>query len=91
MSEEKVIELSKVKIILLTLGAVVFVLLGAWFLSMDAQIIESQRKFNSPTLVYGIGVASIVFFGLCGLIGVKKMLNKPKHSDTANLRWRLRR
>ncbi|MDP5138574.1 hypothetical protein ORJ04_21745 [Rheinheimera baltica] len=76
MSEEKVIELSKVKIILLTLGAVAFVLLGVWLLSMDAKTIESQRKFNSPILVYGIGVVSIVFFGLCGFIGIKKLFDK---------------
>ena len=78
MSEERVIELSKVKIILLTLGAVAFVLLGAWFLSLDTQTIESQRKFNSPTLVYGVGIVSIAFFGLCGLIAVKKLFdNSP--------------
>ncbi|MBE0462093.1 MAG: STM3941 family protein [Halomonadaceae bacterium] len=78
MPEERVIELNKVKIILLTLGAFAFVLLGVWFLFMDIQTIESQRKFNSPTLVYGVGVVSIVFFGLCGLIGVKKLFdNSP--------------
>lgn len=78
MLEEKVIALSKIKILLLTIGAVVFVLLGVWFLSLDAQTIESQRKFNSPTLVYGIGVVSIVFFGLCGLVGIKKFFdNSP--------------
>ena len=78
MPEERVIELSKVKIILLTLGAVAFVLLGAWFLSLDTQTIKSQRKFNSPTLVYGVGIVSIAFFGLCGLIAVKKLFdNSP--------------
>ncbi len=70
--EEIVIELSKVKILLLTIGAAIFVLLGIWLLSMDVQEIESQRRFNSPTLIYGVGIVSIVFFGLCGLIGVKK-------------------
>jgi len=76
MLEEKVIELSKVKIILITLGAITFVLLGVWFFSLDAETIESQRRFNSPTLVYGIGFISIVFFGLCGLFGIKKIFDK---------------
>lgn len=76
MLKEKVIELSKAKIILLILGAVAFVLLGAWFLTLDVQTIESQRRFNSPTLIYGIGAASIAFFGLCGLIGIMKLFDK---------------
>lgn len=76
MLEEKVIELSKVKVILLILGAISFVLLGAWILTLDVQAIESQRRFNNPTLVYGMGVASIVFFGLCGLLGARKLFDK---------------
>ena len=76
MLKEKVIELSKVKIMLLILGAIIFVLLGAWVLSLDAQTIENQRRFNSPSLVYGVGIASIIFFGLCGLVGIKKLFDK---------------
>lgn len=76
MLEERVIELSKVKIVLLILGAAAFVLLGAWLLSLDAGTIESQRRFNNPILIYGVGVASIVFFGLCGLVGIKKLFDK---------------
>lgn len=76
MLEERVIELSKVKIVLLILGAIVFVVLGAWLLSLDAEAIESQRKFSSPTLIYGIGIVSIVFFGLCGLVGIRKLFDK---------------
>lgn len=78
MLEEKVIEISKVKTLLLTLVALAFVLLGVWLLSIDVQTIESHRKFNSPTLVYGTGIVSIFFFGLCGLVGVKKCFdNSP--------------
>lgn len=76
MLDERVIELSKVKVVLLILGAVVFVLLGAWLLSLNAGTIEGQRRFNNPILIYGVGVASIVFFGLCGLIGIKKLFDK---------------
>lgn len=78
MLEERVIGLSKVKILVLMLGAAVFVLLGAWLLSVDVQEIESHRRFNNPVLFYGIGIVSIVFFGLCGFIGVKKFFdNSP--------------
>ncbi len=74
--EEKIIYLSKVKIIALILGSIIVVVLGAWFLSLDAQSIESSRRFNSPTLVYGIGIVSIVLFGLSGLFGIKKLFDK---------------
>nr|WP_315475912.1 STM3941 family protein [uncultured Undibacterium sp.] len=45
-------------------------------LQLDSAEIASQGRFNSPILVHGIGVISIVFFGLCGLFGVRKILDK---------------
>lgn len=76
MLEEKVIELSKVKIVLLVIGALAFVGGGAWFLSLDAEFIKSQGMLRSPTLIYGLGVVSIAFFGLCGLVGIRKLLDR---------------
>lgn len=75
-SEAKIIYLRKVKVILLILGAIIFVALGAWFLSLDPQDIESSRRFNNPILIYGIGISSIVFSGLCGFVGIKKLFDK---------------
>lgn len=74
--DEKVIELSKNKIILLILGSCVFVALGAWLLSLDETTIQAQRQFSNPLLVHGIGLVSIVFFGACGAFGIKKLLDK---------------
>ncbi len=76
LSNEKIIYLSKLKIILLIVGASIFVALGVWFLTLDTDSIESSRRFNSPALVYGIGVIGIVFFGLCALVGLKKLFDK---------------
>ena len=73
--EEKEIELSKTKIILLIFGAITFVLIGLWFLTLDTQTIENSKRLNSPTLVYGIGITSIIFFGLCGILCVKKLFD----------------
>jgi hypothetical protein len=42
--DEKVIELSKKKILLLILGSCAFVVLGAWLLSLDETTIQSQRR-----------------------------------------------
>lgn len=74
--DEKVIELSKKKILLLILGSCAFVVLGAWLLSLDEATIQSQPLFNNPMLVYGIGLVSIVFFGACGAFGIKKLFDK---------------
>lgn len=73
--EEKVIGISKVKTLLILLGALAFVILGAWFLTLDAQAVEAQRKFNSPILVYGIGCVAIAFFGACGIFAAKKLFD----------------
>lgn len=74
--DDRIVELSKTKISLLLIGAMVFVALGILMYQLDPAWIESQRRFNSPLLVHGIGIASIVFFGLCGVIGIEKFLDK---------------
>lgn len=74
--DEKVIKLSKTKIVLLVLIACAFVVLGGALLSLDDATIESHRRFNSPLLVHGVALASIVFFGLAGVFGVKKLFDK---------------
>ena len=75
-SEEKVIELSKTKMLLLIFGTLAFVGIGLWMISLDAAHIESQRRFNNPLFVHGLGYVSIVFFGLCGIIVMKKLFDK---------------
>ena len=75
-ADEKVIKLSKTKVLLLIAGACVFVAIGLWMVQMDSSEIESQRRFNSPLIIHSIGAASIAFFGLCGVFGVKKMFDK---------------
>jgi hypothetical protein len=75
-TDETIIELSKKKIVLLILGACAFVALGVWLFSLDDSFIQSQRRFNNPTFIHGIGILSIVFFGLCGITALKKLFNK---------------
>jgi hypothetical protein len=79
-ADETIIELSKTKLILLVLGSCAFVVAGAWMLSLDAAEIRSGRSFrlffNEPLVVYGAGLTAILFFGLCGLYGLKKMFDK---------------
>jgi hypothetical protein len=75
-TDEKTIDLSKTKLLLLVAGALIFVALGIWMYQLDSAWIEAQRRFNSPALVHGIGIASIVFFGACGAAGINKVFDK---------------
>jgi hypothetical protein len=75
-SDETVVPLSRSKVLLLIIGAVAFVALGFWMFQLDSAWIESQRRFNNPLLVHAIGVASMVFFGFCGVVGIRKLLDR---------------
>jgi hypothetical protein len=79
-TDEKIIELSRAKLVRLVLASCAFVALGAWLLSFDAGEIRSGRSFgffyNSPPLVYGLGLLAVVCFGPVGLFGVRKMFDK---------------
>lgn len=78
-ADETVIELSRTKLVLLVLGSCAFVAAGAWLLSFDMEEIRYGRSFtffyNNPFIVYGAGLAAILFFGLCGLYGLRKLFD----------------
>lgn len=76
MSEEKVIELSKTKILLFILVAIGAVALGVWLLTLDADVIRSQRKYNDPLFVRIMGVALVALFSIFGAILMKKYFDK---------------
>uniref|UniRef100_A0A7C3IHS4 Photosystem I assembly protein Ycf4 n=1 Tax=Gracilinema caldarium TaxID=215591 RepID=A0A7C3IHS4_9SPIR len=57
---ETVIELSKNKVVLLTLGASLFVTLGIWLLQLQ----------------FMVGILAISFFGLCLVFSVAKLFDK---------------
>lgn len=61
--EEKVIELDKAKVKLLVLGSWVSLAVSLWV-------------FSPAQAGAGIWIASVVFFGLCGIFGIKKLLDK---------------
>jgi hypothetical protein len=74
--DEKVIELHKKKLIFLIFVACMFVAFGCWLMQMNSAEIEAHRRFNSPWFVHGIGLLSILFFGLCGVFGIRKLFDK---------------
>lgn len=72
-NEKIVIPLSKTKIVFLTLGAIVFLIIGCWLLS----IADTQTRYD-PTIIKLVTFNCFVFFGLCGLIGFRKLFDtKP--------------
>lgn len=79
-TDETVIELSRKKLVLLVAGSCAFVLAGVWMLSLDAAEIRAGRSFtlffNDPTFVFILGLASILFFGLSGLYGLKMLFDR---------------
>jgi hypothetical protein len=74
--QERVIELSRAKIVLALLGACVFVAIGIWMLSLDDEFIRAQRRMNDPTLVHLLGGVSILFFGGGGGFLVRKLFDR---------------
>jgi len=74
-TDELVIELSKNKIVLLIVGSCAFVALGVW-LSVDAESIVPESPIKDPLFVRGAGLAGIIFFGFCGVYGIKKLFDK---------------
>ena len=79
-TDETIIEVSKGKIVLVILGSCVFVALGLWLLSFDAEAVRSGRSFrpfgNDPLIARVFGGVAVGFFGLCGLYGVKKLFDR---------------
>jgi hypothetical protein len=72
---EREIPLSKTKVVALLLGSLVLVALGVWLVTLDSEFIETQRRFNSPMIIRGVGIAALVFFGLCGAFAFKKLFD----------------
>ncbi|GGH21691.1 STM3941 family protein [Mucilaginibacter phyllosphaerae] len=63
------ISLSKIKMIALLTGALLFVAAGIWFVK------HPEMFSKSPLLITIIGYASIVFFGVCALFVVSKLFD----------------
>lgn len=73
MNDEIKIELSKKKIILLLLGATLFVVVSLWIWNYA----EIQQRFSS-VLMKIIAVVGFLFFGMCFIFGFLKLFdNRP--------------
>lgn len=69
---------SKLKTVLLLLGAFGFVALGLWFITNPEMLSDNYRPRPKWEIV-GIGYASVIFFGACFVAGVYFLIsNKPR-------------
>jgi hypothetical protein len=55
---------------LIILGAIAFVALGAWMIGLFGQPPQSRRW--SPAMVHLVGWSSIIFFGTCAAVGIRR-------------------
>lgn len=90
---------SKKKSLLLLIGSIAFVALGIWLL-LEADNLTGWRARN-PIFTRGIGIASILFFGLGIFVGIKRLIKSeisliidpkglnvnPKKSLTEFIHW----
>lgn len=75
-TEEIIIPLSKLKLTLLLVGSFVFVLFGLWFVIAPPE--TNHPFFGNTVLIFGAGIAAIIFFGLTTILGIKKLTDtKP--------------
>jgi hypothetical protein len=74
--DEMTIELSKKKWLLITGGSALFVILGFWLLTLDLEAVKPLGPSWNPISVRGAGLAGVIFFGLCGIVGLIKLLDK---------------
>jgi hypothetical protein len=66
-NDERVIELSKGKIVLMIAGSLLFVAAGVWFLLADnyGSLVTTLGRFVPPWFVHGLGLVAALF-GLAG-------------------------
>jgi hypothetical protein len=72
--DEMTIELSKKKWLLVIVISALFVILGFWLLTLDLEAVKSLHSNLISARV--TGWASVIFFGLAGIVGLIKLLDK---------------
>ncbi len=73
MKEKIEIPLSKMKIVLLLIGGLVFVIAGMFFILKPSVFVTA--RFRHENIIRIVGIVSIVFFGLCLFFIVKKLFD----------------
>ncbi|WP_435138264.1 STM3941 family protein [Formosa sp. A9] len=76
MNDEIILPVSKSKIMLLFVGALIFVAGGIQFVYAPQIFANSKYRPKSPELIEIIGITAVLFFGVCAIFGLKKLFDK---------------
>ena len=71
-AEAYVANYSRVRLVLLGLGSLVFVIGGLWMAGLFGEVPASRRL--GPEMTQVVGWIAVVFFGFCGFIIVRQLL-----------------
>ena len=70
------IRFSKVRLVFLLTGALLFVLLGLIFILEPSRFANSSYRPKPVFMIFSAGLASFVFFGVCASNIIKKLFDK---------------
>ena len=73
--DEKTIESSKVKMLIVVFMFLIFTASGLWLITGGATHAKAVLHLNYSTSAYLLGWFFFLFFGYCGVIWIKKLLN----------------
>jgi hypothetical protein len=78
VDSERVIELSRTKLMLTVAGALLFIATGAWFFmaSDDGSLVTTMGRFVPPWFIHGLGILAVLF-GAAGVVfGIRKSFDR---------------
>jgi hypothetical protein len=73
---DKVIELSRTKLVFLIIGCTVFAFAGLWMLQLDEASIRELRRLSNPTVFRSIGGITLLFAVLVLVFCLRKLFDK---------------
>jgi hypothetical protein len=78
VDSERVIELSRTKLVMGVAGSLLFVALGAWFFMADddGSLLRTLGRFAPPWVFHALGAAAILFFGGCAVYAAVKSFDR---------------
>jgi hypothetical protein len=75
---ERVIELSRTKLVLLIAGSLLMAAMGVWFFmaGIGGSLIGALGRFGRPWMIHALGAAAVLFFGGCGIYAIVKSFDR---------------
>lgn len=79
MKEKIEIPFNKNKIYRHIAGSLIFIIAGIWIFFNPNFFYDINIEFlRNPIVIKSIGAAGVLFFGLTGIVGIKKLFDKKR-------------